>query len=128
FKPASYTLEFTKKGSTPQTIQINAAVDGWFFGNLLIGGPIGMLVVDPVTGAMWKLDGNVNANLTSVATLKIGNGHSLNVVDRAAVPQRWKSTWSRSTNRISPPSGIPPNPGRHSRPGFFIGRKRPGIH
>jgi hypothetical protein len=28
----------------------------------------------------------VNANLTSLATLESGNGHSLHVVDRASVP------------------------------------------
>lgn len=86
FKPASYTLEVTKKGCTSHTIEINAAVNGWYFGNILFGGPIGMLVVDPLTGAMWKLDKNVNANLTSFATLESGNGHSLHVVDRSSVP------------------------------------------
>jgi len=86
FKPASYTLEFTKKGSTPQTIQVNSAIDGWYFGNILFGGLIGMVIVDPLTGAMWKLDSTVNADLTPLATLKNGNGRSLQVVDRTSVP------------------------------------------
>jgi hypothetical protein len=28
----------------------------WYFGNILLGGVIGMLVVDPLTGAMYSLD------------------------------------------------------------------------
>jgi len=45
-----------------------------------------MVIVDPLTGAMWKLDKNVNAELTPLATLKSKNGRSLRVVDRASVP------------------------------------------
>lgn len=39
-------------------------MDGWYMGNLLFGGFIGFLIVDPATGAMWKLDDNVYGNLS----------------------------------------------------------------
>jgi hypothetical protein len=43
-------------------------VDGWYFGNLLFGGLIGLLIVDPATGAMYKLEPNeINCNLVSSA-------------------------------------------------------------
>jgi hypothetical protein len=35
---------------------LTSTIDGWYWGNLLIGGIIGMVFVDPLTGAMWKLD------------------------------------------------------------------------
>ncbi|MDR1896957.1 MAG: hypothetical protein LBR10_09235, partial [Prevotellaceae bacterium] len=31
-------------------------IDGWYFGNLLLGGWPGMLIIDPLTGAMWKIE------------------------------------------------------------------------
>lgn len=37
-------------------VPVNYKLNGWYFGNLLLGGVIGMLIVDPATGSMWKLD------------------------------------------------------------------------
>ena len=84
-KAASYTVEFSRKGNSSQSIQINAKVDGWYFGNLLLGGLIGMVVVDPLTGAMWKLDDTVNANFKTLATLDNGHGRQLQFVDRSSI-------------------------------------------
>ena len=50
FKPAIY------KVSTKQSTQeLKATVDPTYYGNLLVGGFIGMLAVDAPSGAMWKL-------------------------------------------------------------------------
>jgi hypothetical protein len=38
-------------------------MDGWYIGNILFGGVIGFLIVDPATGAMWKLGDPVYGNL-----------------------------------------------------------------
>jgi len=35
-------------------VQLSSTVDGWVIGNILLGGPIG-LVIDGATGAMFKL-------------------------------------------------------------------------
>ena len=56
FKRATYTLTFTKPGYDKHQTQLSADIQPWYFGNLLVGGVIGMLVIDPLTGAMWKLD------------------------------------------------------------------------
>jgi len=45
-------------------------MSGWYWGNILIGGLIGMLVVDPLTGAMYKLPDGANANLGNPLTAK----------------------------------------------------------
>jgi hypothetical protein len=71
FTPAKYTVEFTRKGET-QSIPISASINGWYVGNLLFGGLIGFLIVDPATGAMWKLDDTVIANFAQSVTIKNG--------------------------------------------------------
>jgi len=63
FSPASYSLQFEKEGYAPGAASISAGMDGWYIGNIIFGGLIGMLVVDPLTGAMWRLDDAVYANL-----------------------------------------------------------------
>ena len=67
FRGKSYTATFTKPGYTDRIVDINRGFDGWYIGNVvfgLLGGPIGFLVVDPMTGAMWTLPQDVTATLT----------------------------------------------------------------
>jgi hypothetical protein len=61
-------------------------MDGWYLGNIVFGGLVGLLVVDPLTGAMWKLDPTMNADLTPLAEIDAGNGRNLKVVDKASLP------------------------------------------
>lgn len=51
-----YRLEISKEGYESRTAIIEAEMEGAYWANLLLGGVIGMLMVDPVTGAMWSLD------------------------------------------------------------------------
>jgi hypothetical protein len=86
FSPAKYQVEFSKKGGSTQTVPLTADIDGWYFGNILFGGLIGLLIVDPATGAMWKLPENVNTTWTTLASVTSENGKTLNIVDRSSVP------------------------------------------
>jgi hypothetical protein len=36
-------------------VNLHSSVSGWYFGNVVFGGLIGMLIVDPLTGAMYNL-------------------------------------------------------------------------
>lgn len=83
FQPAKYIVEFTRKGVT-QTVPLNASINGWYFGNLLFGGLIGMLIVDPATGAMWRLDDTTIATFNQTADLV--KQHELKVVNINQVP------------------------------------------
>lgn len=56
FQPAKYEI---KSGRNTQTLK--AGIDPWYAGNIVFGGIIGGLV-DPLTGAMWKLPNEVNIN------------------------------------------------------------------
>lgn len=55
FAGADYTVE-CGGNRTP----LHTSLNGWYFGNILFGGLIGMLIVDPATGAMWKLPESVH--------------------------------------------------------------------
>lgn len=48
-------ITFEKQGYPAHTARLQANLDGWYVGNLIFGGLIGLLIVDPATGAMFKL-------------------------------------------------------------------------
>jgi hypothetical protein len=51
--PARYTATIEKPGYKPATVPIGSTLNPWVVGNIVIGGPIG-LIVDSATGAGWK--------------------------------------------------------------------------
>jgi hypothetical protein len=55
FSKSCYKIRVSKEGYDPQEITLEAGINGWYYGNILFGGLIGMLIVDPATGAMWDL-------------------------------------------------------------------------
>ena len=64
FHAKSYQIKFSKPGYADQVTVLRADIDGWYFGNILFGGLIGMLIVDPITGKMWKLPKEAYGNLS----------------------------------------------------------------
>jgi hypothetical protein len=64
FTKADYEVEATLAGYEPVRRKVRAGINPWYFGNILFGGFIGLLIVDPATGAMWKLDDSVLVSLT----------------------------------------------------------------
>ena len=84
FQPAKYVVEFSRKGVT-QTVPINASINGWYFANLVSWGIImGMLIVDPATGAMWRLDDSVIATFNQTAS--VSHGREIRVVSLDKIP------------------------------------------
>ena len=63
FTRARYTVTTTKEGYSSAQQQLSSSVSGWYWGNILFGGLIGMLIVDPATGAMYEID-NSSVNLS----------------------------------------------------------------
>jgi len=64
FSSANYSFEFEKEGYYPGVSSLSGQMDSWYIGNILFGGLIGFLLVDPATGAMWRLDDTVYGNLS----------------------------------------------------------------
>lgn len=66
FSRAEYQVRFSSPGYDEKVVPVIFELDGWYFGNILLGGIIGMLIVDPATGAMWKIDNeHMNETLTN---------------------------------------------------------------
>lgn len=84
FKPAKYLIEFRRKGVV-QTVPLNAKLDGWYFGNILFGGLIGLLIVDPATGSMWSLSDTVVSTFQQSADVGFNN-RELRIVHLDSVP------------------------------------------
>ena len=64
FQNAQYKIRITKDGFIPSETQIDAGINGWYFGNLIFGSLLGILIVDPATGAMWSIyEDDVNVKL-----------------------------------------------------------------
>jgi len=91
FSKARYIVESEQNGKT-STMTINAQVNGWYFGNLLFGGIIGMLIVDPATGAMWRLNKNVFLNAEEQsAALSSAGGENLQIASIHDIPQQFRA-------------------------------------
>lgn len=89
FKPARYTVEFKRKGVL-QSVPLTAKIDGWYFGNLIFGGVIvGMLIVDPATGAMWRLNDTVVATFQQTADASPSR-RELRIVDIDSLPMKYR--------------------------------------
>ena len=88
FGKAHYQVKFTKDGYDTKTIPVNFKLDGWYFGNILFGGVIGMLIVDPATGAMYKLDTEFLNETLSKSTASIDTTE-LKVYAINEIPTEW---------------------------------------
>ena len=63
------------------TSTLSPKLDGWYVGNLLFGGVIGMLIVDPMTGAMYKLPSRHTVNIGSKKSSTDLRLHVVNIAD-----------------------------------------------
>jgi hypothetical protein len=87
FKSENYTLSFTMPGYQPQQARLTPRLSGWYFGNIAIGGLIGMVGIDPATGAMYKLEPKDVA--VTLQALKVAQGptdESLVIVATTQLP------------------------------------------
>ncbi|WP_299676848.1 PEGA domain-containing protein [uncultured Tenacibaculum sp.] len=89
FSKASYQVKFEKEGFDTKIVPLQCKLDGWYFGNILIGGLLGMLIIDPATGAMYKLESEfLNETLTqSTASVE---KEGLKVYSLEEIPNEWK--------------------------------------
>jgi uncharacterized protein YceK len=64
FSGETYTVKYSKPGYDDTTAVIDSSLNGWYWGNFIFGGVLGMFVIDPATGAMWSLPDNLQVNLS----------------------------------------------------------------
>ena len=89
FSKARYQVTFEKVGYDKKVVPVEFKLNGWYFGNIIFGGPIGLLIVDPATGAMFKLETEfLNETLSkSVANV---DTKELKLLDINNIPAEWK--------------------------------------
>jgi hypothetical protein len=90
FKPGKYTVEISKKGKVVGKETITATLNGWYFGNIAFGGLIGMLIVDPLTGAMFRMPESVVVSTGAVAMTSDPN-KGLQIVDISTLSKAQRS-------------------------------------
>lgn len=90
FGKARYQVTFSKSGYDTKTVPVEFKLDGWYFGNILLGGLIGMLIVDPATGAMYKLETEFLNETLIQSTASIHN-EGLKVYGLNEIPVEWKT-------------------------------------
>ena len=97
FKKAVYQINISKEGYEPKSFVIKADLNGWYLGNLLFGGIIGFLIVDPLTGAMYKIDTTLlNTELVlQTAANPAPENHELRVMNINDIPESWKANLVR---------------------------------
>jgi hypothetical protein len=86
FRRAKYTVEVAGKGPLNSVSSFSSRMNGWYWGNLLFGGWIGMLIVDPATGAMWKLDESYTVSLPPATAVSNKEGRGLRIAHIDEVP------------------------------------------
>jgi len=77
FKGQNYRLIFEMPAHATAEVNLTSSLSGWYFANLVFGGAVGMLIVDPLTGAMYnlspeKIDQNLTATQAKVIKDRMG--------------------------------------------------------
>jgi len=94
FKPTEYRVVVEKEGYDKKEVTIKGTVSGWYLaGNLLFGGVIGWLIVDPLTGAMYRLPKEVSVDLSERKALQQHEGGQelvLLLKERETLPEEVK--------------------------------------
>lgn len=94
FSKAEYQIKVSSPGYADQTVSVTYKLNGWYLGNLVIGGHLGLLIIDPLSGAMWKPDTkDVDVRLrrtnavTQIPTLNIKDINSLSEKEKQGLIQ-----------------------------------------
>ncbi len=89
FSKAEYQVKFSSPGYDDKIVTITFKLDGWYFGNLLLGGLLGMLIIDPATGAMWKIETEFLNETLSKSTASIAP--EMKIMNINEIPENWKN-------------------------------------
>jgi hypothetical protein len=59
FRGCEYMMSASMEGYHDKTVPLERGLSAWYYlGNIVFGGLIGILIVDPASGAMWTLEEN----------------------------------------------------------------------
>lgn len=95
FKRGSYEITVSMNGYETVKQLVEFQLNGWYIGNIAIGGLIGFLIVDPLTGAMWMLPKNQRNIAVTLQEDEASGGVGLRVINLNEVPQQLRSSLVR---------------------------------
>jgi hypothetical protein len=76
-----YVLRIELTGYRPVDLEVRSTFNAWYIGNIAVGGVIGLFIVDPLTGAMWRLSPNrIEQKLTPQQSSMIQNGEAFGII------------------------------------------------
>lgn len=87
FTKARYNVTYSKEGYKDINFPVEATIDGWYFGNIVFGGLIGLLIVDPATGAMFR----ISQDYYSMALEEENTSAKLDIYSIDDIPEEWKT-------------------------------------
>jgi len=89
FGKESYVIRYTKPGYEEKKVNVECKLNGWYLGNILFGGAIGLLIVDPATGAMYRVEGK--GTRTTLNPSDDSHVRTLKIIDMNKIPEDWHS-------------------------------------
>jgi hypothetical protein len=96
FRGQAYVLKLELAGYNSAEVEINPSLSGWYFGNIIFGGLIGMIAVDPATGAMWNLSPkNIQQTLSPTQASLIKSNEGFVVVLVSSLTEEEKANMVR---------------------------------
>lgn len=94
FTSENYKISFSKPGYQSKIISLNSSLSGWYWGNLVFGSWVGFLVIDPLTGDMWKLPNAIIVHLPPELK-KASTEDSIKVISLSDVPNNIRNSLVR---------------------------------
>jgi hypothetical protein len=91
FRGQSYAVQFELEGYRPSTVTITPKLSGLYFANIILGGALGMVIVDPLTGGMWNLaPDKIEHALTpgQASVIKTGEGFVVQLLSETTPGER----------------------------------------
>ncbi|MGR5309558.1 hypothetical protein ACPV34_06780 [Photobacterium damselae] len=74
FNGADYNLKIDAAGYNTQVIPLVSSASGWYIaGNIVLGGFVGWLIVDPATGGMWTLEAKNGQDIENLNVVLLEN-------------------------------------------------------
>lgn len=67
FDRMEYSATYRMPCYSTVKVPLKGGIDGWYWGNIVLGGVIGMLIVDPITGAMYTVARDSSVTLKRTA-------------------------------------------------------------
>jgi len=92
FRSKEYTVNVSKEGFGTKTIVLKGDLNPWYLGNVIFGGLIGILIVDPLTGAMWKIQPDKVNIVLDQKSSKAGEGVHLAIMLLEDVPNELRDS------------------------------------